>query len=211
MATKNRLILWLAFLPLLGVLGGCPSIGDECDGPNPDQVLAQAFFSPGTDSLRLGDTLYLRCSVPRKVALAGTTDSLDLSGARGASAALILREIIMADKSLANASASFGYVNLMGSILVDLSKQRENAFQPLTFGAGPGRLELEIGLVTKKRGIYDLGVMSGGINGLSGKEECGVALGITVGNPDPHYHYLAPLRGGSVEGIPNIHFVFKVY
>lgn len=212
---KKRILLLPFAIGMLWFLTGCPSPGLKCNDPYPKKLIpVQVTFEPARDSLRLGDTLFLKCSIPTKLLPPGESDSINVAQAKEVISALILRELILKDKSLLNASSNFVYLNLQGRIQVDPSKQEfENAWQPLIFRKAPGSYNLEIGLVTRRKGIYDVGIMSGSINGRQGKDDCGIPITISVANPDPHHYYLEEIRFSDPNAIPipNIHYLFKVF
>lgn len=206
MKTLNISLL-LGVLPL--TLSGCPS---PCINNLPlYNFPAEAHFSPGHDSIQVGDTLYLISEIPKNLKPIGSPDFVDYSNAniRGS---LSVIELEPKSQFGRDAVFDFDYKSANGQIYNVRDIPRPDGFQQFLYQELADSYKLKIALIAKKKGIYGLGIPTVASSGKSDSNGCDKAyFEMNVSNADIHEHYLKGFTGSLVTPRPSNVYYFKVY
>ncbi|HTJ47833.1 MAG TPA: hypothetical protein VL443_00155 [Cyclobacteriaceae bacterium] len=187
------------------VVTGCPSnCGSSLDAKYSFSATSQ--FSPATDSIKFGDTLYLSSSIPFKLIDGNTKTEINYKDGSEIGSVLGIAELVKGENLPQDAVDKFDYTEVKGKIYNDKSIPNPNGTQQLTYQKNSDGYELLVGLIPKKKGIYVLGVR----NGLSSTNKCqSASFDITVSNADVHSYYYYNTLGIPLEGQHG--YCFKVY
>lgn len=183
---KKVFIIFCSGVILL-INSGCPK---PCIETN-YSFNAKVHIVPDSDSVNVGDSIYIMSSFPTELTDQNTSLKIDYSGATSIGITLAVSQLIP-DSSLAtDAVANFEYFSKSGKIYNDRNIPSPNGVQQLTYEETNGSYELKIGLIPKKRGVYVLGIGNGLSVGRKNNRRCEKASFYTnLENTTQHFYLL---------------------
>lgn len=163
------------------------------------------LFYPEKDSIQVGDTLWLTCTISKNQRL------VYFSGAENLGGNLIISNIDSFGNSSRGAVEKFTYFNVAGSVYSVPNLNPKNDKQ-VSYLETDSAYNLNVGIIALKKGIYifsfsdDPGVYR------TGSPSCGVANFLFVNaNKNKHLYLFEDLHGKLGEN-DNLHsYCFKVY
>lgn len=166
-------------------------INTGCPKPCVEAVYSfaiQSQITPDSDSINVGDTIYLISSIPTTMKDLGTGIEVDYSRATIGSN-LSIAEALGGTNIPRDAVFDFDYVSIKGKIYNDRNIPSPDGVQQLNYEEINGRYELKIGIIPKKRGLYAFGVGNGFSTGRNKKNVCEKAsFSISVSNTSQHLY-----------------------
>ncbi|WP_419803464.1 hypothetical protein [Mucilaginibacter sp.] len=168
---------------------GCPK--SSCIKTN-YSFAVNSQISPDLDSIRLGDTLYLTSSFPKKLVDDYTKTVVDYSNSMGIGSTLGLVKLVNGSYPGKDAVNSFKYSNVTGSVYNDKSIPSPDKIQQLKYDEVNDNYKLKIGIIPMEKGVYYLGVGNGLSNGRNKSNSCEKAsFNITMINTSQHLNYFS--------------------
>ncbi len=118
-----------------------------CNEPNHNFSVTESFY-PETDSISIGDTLFLMCIIPKMEEDTETKMIVNFSNLGNLGDDLIISDISKFNMQR-NAGDSFSYINVEGAIHSDQYDAKQ-----LSFSETDSTYRLKVGLVALKAGLY---------------------------------------------------------
>ncbi|HEY2721435.1 MAG TPA: hypothetical protein VGI82_06910 [Chitinophagaceae bacterium] len=180
-----------------------------CNLPN-YSFLVNETFSPEKDSIHIGDTLWLTCTIPETLKDINSQNEIDFSQAEDLASDLVISDISKFD-SERGAVDSFNYTQIQGSIHTDQSADPQGVKQ-LSFEENSNSYLLQVGLIAKKAGAYIMTMPDNPHVYRKGMPNCGTAnFQFLNGNTKQHL-YLFENIWGQLSNYDSTHsYCFKVY
>lgn len=213
MATKTIVRATLLGVALTIILTSCPSPCIEAVY----NFRVQVAITPALDSVKVGDTLFLKSSFPTTLFDYQTKIQVDYSNARAIGGTLGLSDLFKIDTLGSNSDSStikyFEYANIQGRIYNSKDVPIHWRVNQTEYVERNGQYQLLIGIIPQKRGIYGLGVSDALSNGREGVKNCEKAnFEVAVTNPDKHLYLYEQALGRQINGFDSRQsFFFKVY
>jgi hypothetical protein len=171
-----------------------------------------ASINPDQDSIRVGDTLWLICSVPLVLkyisATSADSSNYDITGAQNFATDFQITSPLGVGTQ-AGAISLFSYIKGLGSFQnepFDTSERKTFYFQEQN-----GKYVFSVGIIAKTKGIYCLSI----IDILFAKKSCdNLSVSILMDNSEDHLYYLQDIYygGGPIDYMTATHsYCFKVY
>lgn len=197
---------WPSFLSLVIILQF--SCHPNCYLGKYNLVKGSALFYPQTDSLHVGDTLWMNIKIPITLKSAVDSSLVNISGASGMATDVLVTILAKPNTSI-GALDSFSRVSQTGSFAINNSAP--DASLVIQFTEQAGSFVFTLGWIPLKSGIY--AIIPHDI--FRGEKKCFTAsIQIQVENADQHLHYLRDIYydGNPIALIDSLHnYCFKVY
>lgn len=165
-------------------------------------------FFPGNDSMHIGDTLWVTSTIPHKLKITTTGDSMDFRGAINVVTDLHI-DSLTGTNSQVGAAYAFTFINNVG--IVQKRSLDSTGGKIATYSENNEGYHLSFGMIPIKKGIYCLIL----IDIYQAQKRCTYAsIEIARTNGDDHLHYLQDIyyNGGPVDPVSQARaFCFKVY
>ncbi len=167
---------------------------------------------PDEDSIRVGDTIWLNCSIPLNLKYNSGSgfDSVnyDISGSTNFITDFHIT-VPLGVNTQVGAIDSFGFLSIKGGVqpnLLDL-----HASKTLSFAEIGNNYFALLAIIPKKRGIYGISIL----DLYQGMKNCDkFSVSIMMSDMDNHLHYLKDIYygGGPINPLDSTHtYCFKVY
>lgn len=160
------------FLNLQLLVAFFNSCHKPCNLPNYVFSVNSIFF-PEKDTINIGDTLWLTCTIPKTLIDINTQQQVEFSNAENLGSDLIISDISKFNLQR-GAVDSFKYAQLHGTIYTDLQANPQGVKQ-LSFEEKTNSYLLQVGLIAKKAGNYILTMPDNPSVFRKGRGKCGMA------------------------------------
>jgi hypothetical protein len=204
------LIVSITFLIVIIVISGCPK---PCIESNYSFAVHSQII-PDSDSIKVGDTIFLSSSFPTILTDQSTGQVIDYNNSIDLGSTLGLVELVKGIYPGIDAVNDFDYISISGMAYNDKSIASPNKFQQLKYEQINGNYELKIGVIPKKNGTYYLGLGDGLSNGRNKNKSCEKAsFNITFKNTNQHLNYFSEWSSSTIlSAYEQSHaYFFKVY
>lgn len=206
----KNLIAGITLLIVIIVLSGCPK---PCIEANYSFAVNSQII-PDSDSIKLGDTIFLYSSFPTTLKDQSTGQVINYNNSTGLGSTLGLVELVDGTYPGIDAVNDFDYISIFGMVYNDKSIPSPNKFQQLKYEQINGNYELKIGIIPKKSGTYYLGLGDGLSNGRSKNKSCEKAsFNTTFKKTNQHLNYFSEWSSNAtLSAYEQSHaYFFKVY
>jgi hypothetical protein len=169
---KTRLLYLLSFAAAL-TLTGCPNTLD-CLDPDPKYAFdITGSFTPYTDRVKVGDTIYLESNFPSTLTPVGSTDPMDYTGAENISNVLIVFEYLP-NQPRRDAVYDFDFISIKGEAYNTKDVPSPERAEQLRYEEIADSYELKIAIIPKKKGNYMFGLSGAYSDGrmVNGEKRC---------------------------------------
>jgi hypothetical protein len=167
-------------------------------------------FSPESDSINLGDTLWLTCVIPVNITDINSQKTITFSDAENLGSDLVISDISKFNLER-GAVDSFNYVQRHGTIFSDPSANPGGVKQ-LMFEGNSDSYLLEVGLIAQRAGAYVLTMNDVPKVYRKGMTNCGTAkFQFLNGNNQQHLYLFENLWGPPSIYDSTHSYCFKVY
>lgn len=217
MVIDKPLIISIIFILVVTMSqSGCSGF---CSPGNQDNRLnltgGTVTITPDSDSIRVGDTLWLRSVIPTQLierSSTGDSSKIDFNGATNVVTDFHIMVPVVAD-SIIDGIDSFKYFTIHGSVKVNPSAP--HAAKTVYYVDNGDSYQFSMGLIAEKKGIYVLSY----IDIYQAEKKCVFAsIEVLMNNKDNHQHYLSGIHypgspyGDTSYPIEITHeYCFKVY
>jgi hypothetical protein len=183
----TRIIFYFISLFVFTINSNCHKIcGDQVNY----SFEKEGYFTPATDSILLGDTLFFYASDSTVFKDTYTNQLIQFSGATNFGSTLGIGELIFGSDTIFGAVNHFDIIPLEGKIYSD-NKHLPHKIKQLLYFEKNGHYLLSFGLIPKNKGVYVL-TLSDAVNVF--KPECERAnIASHLQNNDHHLKYLQDL------------------
>ncbi len=167
-------------------------------------------FSPEKDSINIGDTLWLTCTISKTQIDINTQANINFDNAENLGSNLVISDISRFNLER-GAVDSFNYIQQYGNISTDPTSNPQGVKQ-LRFEESSDSYLLKVGLIAKKEGNYILTVPDNPYVFRRGMAKCGTAdFKILNVNINKHLYLFENIWGLLSEYDRNHSYCFKVY
>ena len=143
----NRYIIILGICSLFVLSLAMFSCVKPCLEADHDFSVSESFL-PEKDSIRIGDSLFITCIIPKIEKDRYTQVIINFSGANNIGDHLVISDISKFNTQR-DASDSFSYFKIQGNIYSD-----QYGVKQLSFAEIDTAYQLQVGLIAQKRGLY---------------------------------------------------------
>lgn len=170
-----------------------------------------AIVTPDSDSIQVGDTLWLNSVIPAKLTEIysnGDSSKIDLNGASNMTTQLEFLSLVGINNNPVGALDSFNFIYDRGSF--SPVPQVLHSDKVASYLYQNGNYIFSLGIIAQKKGIYYLAVL----NSAAQKRCAFVTIETHMKNLDSHLYYLKDTYygGGAISPADSIHaYCFKVY
>lgn len=207
---QKNIIVIVTLLIVFFVNTGCPK---PCVEANYSFAVTTQL-APDSDSIRVGDTLYISTVFPNRLTDQATGDLIDYSNANDIESTLSIAQLIQGDSIPKSAVAQFNYVSIFGSVFNSLNIPDPAGVQQLRYQQSGNTYKLKIGLIPLQKGIFALGIGNGLSNNRDNSRACEKAgFNFSISGTNQHIYYFQKWRPNfvlSAVGISKL-YCFKVY
>lgn len=187
--TTIKLVGWALIGATTTALMGCPG---ECISPiHRFEVTAQ--ISPKTDSLAIGDTLWIESTASTTMRDLRSGQDVDFDNAANFGSTIRVAELQFKSDTLIDAVNRFTILTLLGKAytIAKLKPARVLQFEYAQIGK---QYQLRLGLICRQKGVFGLFISDAASVYQRNKSVCeGASILIKVSNTDKHLHYLQDL------------------
>lgn len=165
----KKILVYILFLSIISTAATCHK---PCNEPN-YSFETGVKFSPESDSLHVGDTIWITSSIPNPVLDNNSGKAIIYENANWGST-LIISDILEFRDSNRGAVADFSYFAKTGSIYSMSGTDTMNVKQ-LSYQENISGYEFKIGIVAGKKGLYILTIPDNPYLFRKGNPKCGTA------------------------------------
>lgn len=202
---------------ILYALGCIIIFGYSCKKPCLQNGVSHSFaitvnMNPGTDSIKIGDTIYLNSITSTTLIDVNTGQSINYNGADNLGTTLSFSELIPGVDTGKGAVADFQYFSINGKIYNDPAIPNPTSFQQLKYQESNSSYILKVGIIAQKKGVYGVGI-GDGLN-VTRKGSCDKAgFLISYANTNQHFYLHDQIYPSQpLDNYGRLHeFYFKVY
>lgn len=184
----KKFITGFGFLFILVINSGCPKPCIEANY----SFNVNAQITPDTDSVHVGDTVFLISNFSSKLKDEMSGDSITYSNSDGIGSDLSILKLATGVYPGQDAVKKFGFISILGRIYNDPNIPSPNRVQQLTYEEDNNKYQLKIGIIPKETGLYYLGVDNGLSIGRKSIHSCEkAAFSISLNNTNQHLEYFS--------------------
>ena len=168
-----------------------------------------ASISQGNDSIRVGDTLWVKSSIPTTLTIQGSNQTVNFSGASNMITQIEFLSLVGINNNQIGSVDSFKYIYDKGTFAS--VREASHSAKSVSYLAQNGSYVFSLGIIAQKKGIYYLAV----IDIYQAEKKCLYAsVEILMNNANSNLHYLKDIYygGGAISPYDSTHaYCFKVY
>lgn len=202
--------MFTGFIYVTMMIIGCPKPCVEANYSFKEQLQ----LSPDSDSMKVGDTLYITASFPNNLIDQRSGSVINYSNASNIESTLRIVQLVTGDSISRGAVADFKYSSTIGMIYNATNIPSPDAVNQLKYQQIGNDYQIKVGLIPIHTGIFALGIGSGLSIGRNGSKECEKASFIfSISNTSQHVYYYQQWNPNiflSTEDISRL-YCFKVY
>lgn len=212
MAIKRPFIALLLIIAIASTFGTCKKSGLDCASAD-YSFKASAVAYPDNDSIRIGDTIWIKSNIPSSLADQKSNQTIDYSNASNLSLSMQLLKLTggsVNDPGASYSANKFSYFTSIGAQINDPFIEGQRTF---SFLEQNKFYNLHIAVIPKEKGIY-LMAISNAVNVYRNSDKCTKAnYEINFGNTKQHLFFYQNNRPGYIiTNYEQTHsYCFKVY
>ena len=184
----KKIIIGIELFIITIINCGCPKACIEANY----SFAVNAQITPDTDSVQVGDTIFLTSTFSTKLKDLISNDSIDYSNSTNIGSNLAFIKLNKGTDTIQEAVADFMFASIIGKIYNDNSIPSPKRVQQLIYQEENNIYKLKIGIIPTQSGIYYLGVTNGLSVGRKNSHSCEKAgFSITLNNTNQHLNYFS--------------------